>query len=104
MQSYDPQVVNIIESRARGLDLLTHNYYELLYAFHIGRHNYRKGEAVYSTPPPTHLLAPPSLFCSLSGDGHVRVWDASGPGGPDPAGPPEAGELLPGCSQLSETH
>lgn len=38
-----PQVVSIIESRARGLDLLAHNYYELLYAFHINRHNYRKG-------------------------------------------------------------
>lgn len=37
------QVVGIIESRARGLDLLAHNYYELLYAFHINRHNYRKG-------------------------------------------------------------
>lgn len=23
---------------------MTHNYYELLYAFHIYRHNYRKGE------------------------------------------------------------
>uniref|UniRef100_A0A3Q4I347 Nucleoporin 160 n=1 Tax=Neolamprologus brichardi TaxID=32507 RepID=A0A3Q4I347_NEOBR len=34
------EVVSIIESRARGLDLLTHNYYELLYAFHIARHNY----------------------------------------------------------------
>lgn len=37
------QVVGIIESRARGVDLLAHNYYELLYAFHINRHNYRKG-------------------------------------------------------------
>ncbi|TKS72896.1 Nuclear pore complex protein [Collichthys lucidus] len=36
------EVVSIIESRARGLDLLAHNYYELLYAFHINRHNYRK--------------------------------------------------------------
>ncbi|RVE71390.1 hypothetical protein OJAV_G00051340 [Oryzias javanicus] len=40
------EVVNIIESRARGLDLLTHNYYELLYAFHIARHNYRKAGTV----------------------------------------------------------
>ncbi|CAN9498665.1 unnamed protein product [Ophioblennius macclurei] len=40
------EVVSIIESRARGLDLLTHNYYELLYAFHIIRHNYRKAGAV----------------------------------------------------------
>ncbi|XP_008309467.1 nuclear pore complex protein Nup160 [Cynoglossus semilaevis] len=40
------EVVGIIESRARGLDLLTHNYYELLYAFHINRHNYRKAASV----------------------------------------------------------
>nr|XP_043873458.1 nuclear pore complex protein Nup160 [Solea senegalensis] len=40
------EVVGIIESRARGLDLLTHNYYELLYAFHINRHNYRKAGTV----------------------------------------------------------
>ncbi|KAM9377512.1 nuclear pore complex protein Nup160 isoform 2-T2 [Pholidichthys leucotaenia] len=40
------EVVGIIESRARGLDLLTHNYYELLYAFHIARHNYRKAGTV----------------------------------------------------------
>ncbi|XP_039860058.1 nuclear pore complex protein Nup160 [Simochromis diagramma] len=40
------EVVSIIESRARGLDLLTHNYYELLYAFHIARHNYRKAGTV----------------------------------------------------------
>lgn len=38
------QVVSIIESRARAVDLMTHNYYELLYAFHINRHNYRKGK------------------------------------------------------------
>ncbi|XP_061578278.1 nuclear pore complex protein Nup160 [Cololabis saira] len=40
------EVVFIIESRARGLDLLAHNYYELLYAFHITRHNYRKAGTV----------------------------------------------------------
>ncbi|XP_061631140.1 nuclear pore complex protein Nup160 isoform X2 [Phyllopteryx taeniolatus] len=40
------EVVAIIESRARGVDLLTHNYYELLYAFHICRHNYRKAGTV----------------------------------------------------------
>ena len=37
------QVVSIIESRARAVDLMTHNYYELLYAFHTNRHNFRKG-------------------------------------------------------------
>ncbi|XP_051916119.1 nuclear pore complex protein Nup160 [Hippocampus zosterae] len=40
------EVVGIIESRARGVDLLAHNYYELLYAFHINRHNYRKAGTV----------------------------------------------------------
>lgn len=37
--------MGIIEYRARAVDLMTHNYYELLYAFHIYRHNYRKGKA-----------------------------------------------------------
>ncbi|KAM8939771.1 nuclear pore complex protein Nup160 [Pelodytes ibericus] len=40
------EVVSIIESRARAVDLMTHNYYELLYAFHIHRHNYRKAGTV----------------------------------------------------------
>ncbi|XP_053883898.1 nuclear pore complex protein Nup160 isoform X2 [Malaclemys terrapin pileata] len=40
------EVVGIIESRARAVDLMTHNYYELLYAFHIYRHNYRKAGTV----------------------------------------------------------
>jgi len=37
------QVVNILESRARSIELSKHRYYELLYAFHIKRNNYRKG-------------------------------------------------------------
>ncbi|XP_022094945.1 nuclear pore complex protein Nup160-like isoform X2 [Acanthaster planci] len=43
------EVVSIMESRARSVDLLTtHNYYDLLYAFHIFRGNYRKAaSAVY---------------------------------------------------------
>nr|XP_014343546.1 PREDICTED: nuclear pore complex protein Nup160 [Latimeria chalumnae] len=47
-QNPDPSsfVVGIIESRARAVDLMTHNYYELLYAFHIYRHNYRKAGTV----------------------------------------------------------
>ncbi|XP_043938685.1 nuclear pore complex protein Nup160 [Protopterus annectens] len=40
------EVVGIIESRARAVDLMTHNYYELLYAFHINRHNYRKAGTI----------------------------------------------------------
>ncbi|KAL0968663.1 hypothetical protein UPYG_G00269910 [Umbra pygmaea] len=40
------EVVSIIESRARAVDLMSHNYYELLYAFHIYRHNYRKAGTV----------------------------------------------------------
>uniref|UniRef100_A0A6Q2YMV0 Nucleoporin 160 n=1 Tax=Esox lucius TaxID=8010 RepID=A0A6Q2YMV0_ESOLU len=38
--------VVIIESRARAVDLMSHNYYQLLYAFHINRHNYRKAGTV----------------------------------------------------------
>ncbi|NXU50803.1 NU160 protein, partial [Turnix velox] len=40
------EVVGIIESHARAVDLMTHNYYELLYAFHIYRHNFRKAGTV----------------------------------------------------------
>uniref|UniRef100_A0A670JE48 Nucleoporin 160 n=1 Tax=Podarcis muralis TaxID=64176 RepID=A0A670JE48_PODMU len=40
------EVVGIIEYRARAVDLMTHNYYELLYAFHVYRHNYRKAGTV----------------------------------------------------------
>ncbi|KAM4017014.1 nuclear pore complex protein Nup160 [Anomaloglossus baeobatrachus] len=40
------EVVSIIEARARAVDLMTHNYYELLYAFHIHRQNYRKAGTV----------------------------------------------------------
>ncbi|XP_009996786.1 PREDICTED: LOW QUALITY PROTEIN: nuclear pore complex protein Nup160, partial [Chaetura pelagica] len=42
----DNEVVGIIESHARAVDLMTHNYYELLYAFHIYRNNYRKAGTV----------------------------------------------------------
>lgn len=53
------QVVGIIESHARAVDLMTHNYYELLYAFHVYRHNYRKGKAWDGTLYlPTHLGHP----------------------------------------------
>ncbi|XP_053141230.1 nuclear pore complex protein Nup160 [Hemicordylus capensis] len=40
------EVVGIIEYRARAVDLMTHNYYELLYAFHVYRHNFRKAGTV----------------------------------------------------------
>lgn len=42
--------------------------------------------------------------CSFSGDSHVWVRDASRSGGSDSSRPSEAGELLPGCSQLSPPH
>ncbi|CAH1786774.1 unnamed protein product, partial [Owenia fusiformis] len=42
---YD-DVVNIIESRARSVDLATHNYYDLLYSFHVYRSNFRKAGSV----------------------------------------------------------
>ena len=40
----EEEVVNILESRARAIDLTKHNYYDLLYAFHVWRLNYRKGK------------------------------------------------------------
>ena len=32
-----------MESRARSLDISKHKYYDLLYAFHIKRNNFRAG-------------------------------------------------------------
>ena len=32
-----------MESHARTVDITTHSYYDLLYAFHVFRGNYRKG-------------------------------------------------------------
>ncbi|XP_052801877.1 nuclear pore complex protein Nup160-like [Mya arenaria] len=42
----EEEVENILESRARCMDLTSYNYYDLLYAFHIFRNNYRKGGSV----------------------------------------------------------
>lgn len=42
--------------------------------------------------------------CVCSGHSDVWVWDAFGSRGSDPSGSAEAGELLPGCSQLSPPH
>ncbi|XP_067018107.1 nuclear pore complex protein Nup160-like [Acropora muricata] len=39
---------DIVESHARTVDIMTHNYYDMLYAFHVFRGNYRKaGAAMY---------------------------------------------------------
>ncbi|XP_068751589.1 nuclear pore complex protein Nup160-like isoform X2 [Montipora capricornis] len=39
---------DIVESHARTVDIMTHNYYDMLYAFHVFRGNYRKaGSAMY---------------------------------------------------------
>ncbi|XP_055957883.1 nuclear pore complex protein Nup160 [Patella vulgata] len=40
------EVVNILESRARSVDLTTHNYYNLLYSYHVDRNNYRKAGCI----------------------------------------------------------
>nr|XP_054757535.1 nuclear pore complex protein Nup160-like [Lytechinus pictus] len=40
------EIVGIIESRARSVDLLTINYYDLLFAFHTIRGNYRQAGSV----------------------------------------------------------
>merc|ERR1712079_740331 len=37
---------NIIESRARSVDLSVNNYYDFLYSFHISKENYRKAAYV----------------------------------------------------------
>lgn len=76
------QVVGIIESHARAVDLMTHNYYELLYAFHVYRHNYRKGKAWDGTlhlptrlghpfPAPARCVASPG--CGLM---HFSLFSA----------------------------
>ncbi|CAB1414934.1 unnamed protein product [Pleuronectes platessa] len=74
------EVVSIIESRARGLDLLTHNYYELLYAFHINRHNYRKAGTVMfelamrlGREVPTRLGLQKQVNCYLSALNCLRL-------------------------------
>ena len=33
-----------MESHARTVDITTHNYYDMLYAFHVFRGNFRKGK------------------------------------------------------------
>ncbi len=45
----EADVVAILESRARSVDLSTHNFYDLLYSFHIFRHNYRKGKFLWKS-------------------------------------------------------
>ncbi|XP_063612781.1 nuclear pore complex protein Nup160-like, partial [Penaeus indicus] len=44
--SLEADVINILESRARSADILVNNYYDLLYAFHISKHNYKKAASV----------------------------------------------------------
>ncbi|XP_066987755.1 nuclear pore complex protein Nup160 [Macrobrachium rosenbergii] len=44
--SLELDVVTILENRARSADILVNNYYDLLYAFHIRKHNYKKGACV----------------------------------------------------------
>jgi len=48
------QVVNILESRARSIEVSKHRYYDLLYAFHVKRSNYRKGETVFISTSGNH--------------------------------------------------
>lgn len=40
------EVVSILESRARSVDITTQNYYDLLYAFYLSRNNFGKAGAV----------------------------------------------------------
>ncbi|KAB7500634.1 Nuclear pore complex protein, partial [Armadillidium nasatum] len=38
----ESEVIMILENRARSADILVTNYYDLLFAFHISKHNYKK--------------------------------------------------------------
>ncbi|XP_076070000.1 nuclear pore complex protein Nup160 isoform X2 [Oratosquilla oratoria] len=42
----EDDVVTIIENRARSADILINNYYDLLFAFHVLKHNYKKAAHV----------------------------------------------------------
>ncbi|XP_069941097.1 nuclear pore complex protein Nup160-like isoform X2 [Cherax quadricarinatus] len=44
--SLESDVITILENRARSADILVNNYYDLLYAFHISKHNYKKAAYV----------------------------------------------------------
>lgn len=44
--SLQSDVITILENRARSADILVNNYYDLLYAFHISKHNYKKAAYV----------------------------------------------------------
>ncbi|XP_042215921.1 nuclear pore complex protein Nup160-like [Homarus americanus] len=44
--SLESDVITILENRARSADILVNNYYDLLYAFHINKHNYKKAACV----------------------------------------------------------
>lgn len=41
-------VVSILESRARSVQLTTHKYYEVLYSFHMHRGDHRRGVLHFS--------------------------------------------------------
>lgn len=39
----ESDVINILENRARSADILVNNYYDILYAFHVSKHNFKRG-------------------------------------------------------------
>ena len=41
------EIEGVIETRARSVDVMKHNYYDLLYCFHTHRNNFRKGKCDY---------------------------------------------------------
>ena len=53
------QIVSVMEDRARSVDLMKHKYYDLLYCYHITKHNYRKGteHLTYGVGQICHTLA-----------------------------------------------
>ena len=44
--SLENEVVTILENRARSADILVNNYYNLLYSFHVKKHNFKKAASV----------------------------------------------------------
>ena len=52
----------IIETRARSVDLSVNNYYDFFYSFHVSKENFRKGTSfTFST------LCQKSYFCPQKG-------------------------------------
>lgn len=65
-------VEKIIEARARSLDLMTNNYYDFLYSFHVMKGNMRKGIVLnsYKFPSPARYFQVNGICRGAQGDNH----------------------------------